>query len=70
MPRKPAKQSIRLVRFAQTAWHVGDIQALRPAWTDEQCAEFLREHSRPIQDAMVEAGWAAIETLLPPREDE
>lgn len=70
MPRKPVKQSIRVVRFAQAAWQVGDIKTLRPDWTDEQCAEFLSANSRHIQDAMVQAGWTAIEVLLPPKEEE
>lgn len=68
MPRKKYKLSVRVTRFATAAWQTGDIQSLRPAWTDEQCAAFLSQNSRHIQDAMVQAGWDAIESLLPPKE--
>lgn len=70
MARKAVKRSIRVVRFAHASWQVGDIKSLRPGWTDEQCADFLSANSRYIEDAMVQAGWTAIEVLLPPKEEE
>ena len=69
---KRIAQSPRTVRHAQVAWQIGDIKALRPAFNDEQCADFLRRNSEYIQEAMVAAGWTCIETFLPPkpREDD
>jgi len=66
------KTSPRVVRYAQVAWQIGDIKALKPRWSEEQCADFLRTNSKYIQDAMVAAGWTCIETFLPPkpREDD
>jgi len=50
--------------YAKVAWQVGDIQELKPDWTDDQCLEFLINNQRHIQDAMIQQGWVAIETLL------
>jgi hypothetical protein len=71
MAKRP-KQSPRVVRYAQAAWQIGDIKALRPAFSDKQCADFLQRNSKYIQAAMVEAGWTCIETFLTPkpREDD
>jgi hypothetical protein len=69
MARKAVAKSIRVVRFAQAAWQVGDIKTLRPKWSDERCADFLILNSRHIEDAMVQAGWIAIETLLNEEEE-
>lgn len=51
-------------QFASVCWQIGDIQTLRPEWSDERCADFLRSNQRQIQDDMVERGWSSIETLL------
>lgn len=67
---KRIARSTRTVRYAQVAWQIGDIKALRPAFSDKQCADFLQRHSKYIQDAMVEAGWSCIEALLPPKHRE
>jgi hypothetical protein len=69
---KRIAQSPRTVRHAQVAWQIGDIQSLKPDWTDERCADFLRSNSKYIQEAMVVAGWTCIKTFLPPppREDD
>lgn len=53
-------------RFARVGWSPVDIFDLRPDWTYEQAEEFLQKHGKYIQEAMVRAGWDAIETLLPP----
>lgn len=63
MPRKR-------VRFASVAWQVGDIQTIRPDFTDEEAANYLLGHSKYIQEAMVSAGWGVIEQFLPPKQDE
>jgi hypothetical protein len=47
-----------------------DIQSLRSTWTIEQCQDFLDENRKYIEDAMVEAGWESIESLLPSENDE
>jgi hypothetical protein len=52
-----------LVTYAHVAWHVEDLEDL----TDmprEQAEEWLENNAKYIQEAMVGAGWAAIDTLL------
>jgi len=51
-------------KFAEVAWTAGDVRDLRPDWTDERCEEWLANNGSGIQDAMVERGWIAMETLL------
>ena len=57
-------------RLASVSWCADDIQTMRPEWTVQQCLDFLVDNGRYIQDAMVQSGWDAIESLLPPRERE
>ena len=59
--RSKPKQPVLL---AQVAWQAGDIQTLRPDWSDEKCNEWLDENEGYIQQAMIETGWEAIEHLL------
>jgi len=51
-------------KYAEVAWTANDVQDLRPDWTDERCEEWLANNGGGIQDAMVERGWIAMETLL------
>lgn len=51
------------VKYAAVAWQVGDVQAIA-VMTDKRASEWLENNARYIQDAMVEAGWAAMDTLL------
>lgn len=50
--------------FAETCWSTDDIRRFRPDISHEDARRFLEERAGLIQDAMVEAGWEAIETLL------
>lgn len=50
--------------LAGVAWQADDIRELRPGWDDERCNAFLGDNAGYIQDAMVERGWEAIESLL------
>lgn len=50
--------------FAETCWSIDDVRRFRPDISDEDARKFLEEREGLIQDAMVEAGWEAIETLL------
>lgn len=61
--------------YARVEWSVGDVQTLRPSWTDEQAEDWLYANQSYMQDAMIDAGWREMEWLLPPaaeadREDE
>lgn len=51
-------------RYALVQWAIADIKAIRPNWTDEQCAEWLDENEGHIQDRMIEIGWEVIKDLL------
>ena len=56
--------------FASVSWCVDDIKELRPDWSDDECHTFLTNYEGRIQDAMVSAGWEAIDVLLGDNEDE
>ena len=53
-------------KYAGVSWCAEDILSLRPAWTDEQCEDFLLMNEGVIRDMMCERGWEAIAHLLPP----
>jgi len=55
--------------FAETCWSIDDVRRFRPNISDEEARKFLSERASLIQDAMVEAGWEAIETLLDEGDD-
>jgi len=50
--------------FAEVKWTPGDIQTLKPDWSDEQAKEWLEKNARAIRDRLVELGWEVIEDLL------
>jgi len=50
--------------FAETCWSIDDVRRFRPDISDDNARNFLERRQGLIQDAMVEAGWEAIETLL------
>lgn len=43
---------------------VTDVQALRPAWNERQCQEFLRQNGDAIGHEMVMAGAMALAAIL------
>jgi riboflavin biosynthesis pyrimidine reductase len=55
--------------FAETCWSIDDVRQFRPDISDEAARKFLGQRAGLIQDAMVEAGWEAIETLLDEGDD-
>lgn len=50
--------------FAASRWSIGDVQTLRPHWSDEQARAFLVANGKHIVAAMVETGWVALQSLL------
>jgi hypothetical protein len=50
--------------FAETCWSVDDVLGTRPDWSDAQAHAWLESNAGLIQDAMVEAGWDAIDALM------
>mgnify|MGYP003148605721 FL=1 len=50
--------------YAEVKWSVGDVQTLRPNWTEAQYIEFLSDNGKYIQEAMVLAGWEAMRELI------
>ncbi len=51
------------VRYATVGWHVEDLEELT-AMPEVKAEEWLANNAKYIQEAMVEAGWTAIDTLL------
>lgn len=49
--------------YARVAWHVKDLEDLTDM-SDKQAEEWLENNAKYIRDAMVEAGWTAIDALL------
>jgi hypothetical protein len=43
---------------------VRDVQSLRPAWTEDQCMEFLRQYGDTIGREMAMSGAIALGALL------
>jgi hypothetical protein len=56
--------------YARVRWSPRDIQELRPSWTLLQCQVWLEDNQKYIVDAMIPAGWDAIEALLPLENDD
>ena len=50
--------------YAEVKWSVGDVETLRPNWTEAQYVEFLSDNGKYIQEAMVLAGWEAMRELI------
>jgi len=50
--------------YAEVKWSVGDVETLRPNWTEAQYIEFLSDNGKYIQEAMVLAGWEAMRELI------
>jgi hypothetical protein len=46
------------------AWDVESVQHLRADMTDAQAAAFLERYERYMQQAISEASWQVLETLL------
>lgn len=51
-------------RFATVTWSLADIEALRPDWSELQCAEFLKANERRVVDLLIPRGWEILEELL------
>ena len=48
---------------ATVTWQAGDVETIA-VFTTKRAEEWLANNAKYIQEAMVEAGWAAMETLL------
>lgn len=55
-----ALSQIRRAGFPVVVWTPDDVRAQRPAWTAEQCAEFLTANRQRIEDNAVEFWWALL----------
>jgi len=45
-------------------WTASDVQALRPGWSLQRCADFLDSVRKPLADRSTEIGWTILEGLL------
>lgn len=50
--------------FAVVAWSTADLQALKPDWTTEQCAQWFNQNEKYLQEQLVELGWGLLKGLL------
>jgi hypothetical protein len=48
---------------ATVSWCIRDVMERMPAWTAQQCDDFLRDNEDAIQIAMIEAGNRAIREM-------
>ncbi len=51
------------VTYGTVTWQAGDVQTIA-VFTAKRAEEWLANNAKYIQEAMVEAGWGAMETLL------
>ena len=51
--------------YGEVRWTPNDIKTLRPRWSIAECAKFLDENEKWIQERMVKLGWDVIRDLLP-----
>jgi len=61
---EPPSTTTRPDTYAEVKWSVGDVETLRPNWTEAQYIEFLSDNGKYIQEAMVLAGWEAMRELI------
>lgn len=50
--------------YAAIRWNAEDIAALRPAWSVEECEEFLSQEESRLEEHTIEAGWDFINDNL------
>ena len=50
--------------FATVTWGLGDIETLRPNWSEDQCAKFLKKNEKHIVDLLITHGWDILENLI------
>lgn len=50
--------------YGSTGWMIGDIKGKLPHLTDEEAEEWLLTHEEKLRDAMVRAGWEAIDAII------
>lgn len=51
--------------YGTVCWTPNDIKTLRPRWSIAECAKFLGENEKWIQERLGELGWDVIRDLLP-----
>ncbi len=56
-------------KAAQVCFSPDDVLVYRPNWSEEQAEQWLEDNGKYIRDAMCEAGFEAIEALLPNEEE-
>ena len=50
--------------YATTYWTIGDVQQIKPDWSDNQCHSFLYEIEERLHEAMCAVGWEIIHEEL------
>ena len=50
--------------YATVQWTSYDVQEIRPAWSLAKCEDWLADNAKYIQEALVPAGYQAIEDLI------
>lgn len=51
--------------YAEVSWNIHDLEMDQTQdWSDEQKADFLNRNAEHIREAMVEAGYRAIEAVI------
>lgn len=62
-------QDLRHAGFAVIVWVPADVKSYfegkdGPAWTDDQCIQWLSDNGHHIEDRCIEWGWDAVYTLV------
>lgn len=62
--KKKTKKTEPKPLVVSTSFIAGDIQALRPKWSEARCEAWLDEHGRYLSERLSELGMEVIEDLL------
>jgi len=65
MANQDSTEKLQLKEYAKTVWCPGDVQALRPAWSLERCAQELENNEKYLRDGLVGHGFELLGDLLP-----
>ncbi len=50
--------------FATVTWTLNDIEDLRPNWSEQRCATFLKANEQRVVDLLIPRGWEILEELI------
>ena len=56
--------------YGTVQWTPADVQEIRPSWSLDRCEDWLANNAKYIQEALVQAGYRAMEDLMIGEDDD